>query len=228
MNSYRHHEQRVYSTISYVHKQNLMNRDTTIIQIAVLLIVIAIIGLVIADRPSSDSDKNIEPTPVIEWIQWQSWSVDGSQDDLTALPQLIENSERSRLVKRYFQAIANEDYTLACTLLSTGKCAESRPGAVANFSREFSKFERGYEFVDIMDWWITAPSGKNVVCVKYQYTLIDDANPDPVSEILSYYVQEENGSLRITDRVCEKKYKEWRWVRDCPIEPNARFCVERF
>jgi hypothetical protein len=47
-----------------------------------------------------------------------------------------------------------------------------------------------------------------VVCVKYQYTLIDDANPDPVSEILSYYVQEENGSLRITDRVCEKKYKE--------------------
>lgn len=80
-----------------------------------------------------------------------------------------------------------------------------------------------------MDRGITAPSGKDVVCVKYQYTLIDDSNPTPVSEILSYYVQEnESGNLRITDRVCEKKYKEGWGVRDCPIEPNARFCVDRF
>ena len=204
-----------------------MNRDTTIIQIAVLLIVIAIIGLVIAERPETNQQE-VDPTPVVEWIQWQSGVIDIDWETITPLPELIIDSERSRHVKRYFQAIANEDYTLACTLLSTWDCAESRPGAVANFSREFGKFERGYEFVDIMDWWITAPSGKEVVCVKYQYTLINDANPSPVSEIMSYYIQEENWSLRITDRVCEKKYKEWRWVRDCPIEPNARFCIDRF
>lgn len=80
-----------------------------------------------------------------------------------------------------------------------------------------------------MDRWITAPSGKDVVCVKYQYTLIDDSNPTPVSEILSYYIQEnESWNLRITDRVCEKKYKEGWGVRDCPIEANAKFCVGKF
>lgn len=205
-----------------------MNRDTTIIQIAVLLIVIAIIWLVMVDRPDSTKVIN-DPTPIDQGIVSQSWSILAPWSDNTTPNQLIKDSEKSRLVKRYFQAIANEDYTLACALVSTSSCAESRPWAVANFSREFAKLRKWYEFVDIMDRWITAPSGKDVVCVKYQYTLLDDTNPQPVSEILSYYVQEnESWNLRITDRVCEKKYKEWSWVRPCPIEPNARFCVERF
>jgi hypothetical protein len=208
-----------------------MNRDTTIIQIAVLLIVIAIIWLVVYDKPTNTVLDKDNVQKVVEWVvdttddaKLKSWSIDG----FTLIPTLISDSEKSRLVKRYFQAIANNDYTLACSLMSTSKCASIRPGAVTNFSREFAKLKKWYEFVDIQDRGITAPSGKDVVCVKYQYTLLEDSNPTPVSEILSYYIQpDESWDLRITDRVCEKKYKEGWWVRDCPIEPNARFCVER-
>ena len=41
---------------------------------------------------------------------------------------------------------------------------------------------------------------------------------------MSFYLDEVNGDLKITDRVCEKKYKEGRGLRDCPIEANAEFC----
>lgn len=53
-----------------------------------------------------------------------------------------------------------------------------------------------------------SPSGKNIVCVKYTYTYAEDLDPQLVSEVMSYYVTQESGELKITDRVCEKKYKE--------------------
>lgn len=65
----------------------------------------------------------------------------------------------------------------------------------------------GYEYVAVKDYGIVAPSGKNVVCVKYSYRYKDDTADGLISEVMAFYTQMVDGVLRITDRVCEKKYK---------------------
>jgi hypothetical protein len=66
----------------------------------------------------------------------------------------------------------------------------------------------GYEYINVKDLGFKSPSGKDVVCVKYSYRYADDNDPRLVSEVMSFYVDRVNGDLKITDRVCEKKYKE--------------------
>ena len=76
------------------------------------------------------------------------------------------------------------------------------------FSQEHQKYVNGYEYTNVKDLGFKSPSGKDVVCVKYSYRLQNDADPRLVSEILSFYVDTVGGQFKITDRVCEKKYKE--------------------
>jgi hypothetical protein len=133
-------------------------------------------------------------------------------------------SDNINIVKQYFRYIAEKDYGGACSLIAWSKCDGTKPVAVANFSREFEKFANGYEYTNVRDFGLTAPSGKDVVCVKYSYRYKDDPQPWLVSEVMSFYVNKVGSELKITDRVCEKKYKDGRWVRDCPIQAAADFC----
>lgn len=206
-----------------------MNRDSSIIQVAVLLIIIAVLGVAILQKQSPWT------TPARDWWSVQTgnqvetqkderlatWTVSDSADSDEVAD---ENSRHANLIKQYFLHLANKEYTQACTILSPAKCASNRPAAVELFQNEFEKLANWYEYLAVRDFWMTAPSGKHVTCVKYAYRYLDDANPGLISEIMSFYTDTVDGRLVITDRVCEKKYKEWWWVRPCPIQANQEFC----
>lgn len=211
-----------------------MNRDTTIVQVAILFIVIAILGVAIFNKQNGATWENESKTKTVvvqqinEWttqINTGSWTtISYSWSSNTNLSWEYFNSPRTNVIKQYFAYIANKEYQKACSLLTNWKCASIRPWAVENFTIEFDKLKNGYEYLNIKDYWIVAPSGKNVTCVKYSYRYKNDPNPSLISEVLSFYTLAVDWEILITDRVCEKKYKDWVGIRPCPIEPNARFC----
>jgi hypothetical protein len=108
--------------------------------------------------------------------------------------------------------------------MSPGKCTPIRQAAVDAFSTEFKKYENGYEYVSVRDYGFTSPSGKDIVCVKYSYRLKGDQNPGLISEVMSFYIEEDVGKRVITDRVCEKKYKDGTGSRPCPVQATKEFC----
>jgi len=224
-----------------------MNRDATIVQVALFLIVIAIVGVVILKQQNKNTAQITSNTPphITPVLEGQASSIttgnDSNHDSLVdtgsesnialsweqqnhTTPVALLHSPYMALVKQYFAFIASEDYRSACALLAGGKCDNS-PALLENFSKEFQKMQKGYEYINIKDYDFVAPSGKHVVCVKYSYRYKDDPRPGLISEIMAFYVKKLGGNLKITDRVCEKKYKDGRWLRDCPIEANKKFCV---
>lgn len=219
--------------------------DNLIIQIAVAMIIIALLGLIMIRASERDRIRPL-PAPTAQPVavriqQWAVWdntfqnadqiaqqdTVAANQPTANIVPRLVENvnSDESNLVNEYFVAMEAKDYTRACATVSPDKCRASNETSVELFSREHQKYTNGYEYTNVKDLWFKSPSGKNIVCVKYSYRIKNDADPRLVSEILSYYVDRVDGQLKVTDRVCEKKYKEWSGNRPCPIEPNARYCV---
>lgn len=213
-----------------------MNRDSTIIQVAILFIIIAIIWIaifqkqVVGDEPT-ENGQQIKTVVVQQVAEWTAIEANGNTAAnwtgtiITQQPNTeIQNSKSANVVRQYFLDIASRNYESACGRLANGKCAD-RPWAVENFSREFGKLINWYEYLQVKDYGIKAPSWKDVVCVKYAYRYNEDPNPQLISEILSFYTETRDGQTVITDRVCEKKYKDGSGERPCPIEPNARFCV---
>jgi hypothetical protein len=213
-----------------------MNRDASVIQAAILLIIIAILGVAIV-RKQQATNNAYNPEPIISTNMpasdtAPSGDTDTAVDPVDVPPTIpsqplreVVDSDKANLVRDYFKAMGEQDFATACGLMSPAKCTPVRPTAVANFSVEYEKLINGYEYLNIQDYGIVAPSGKSVVCVKYAYRYIDDLNPQPISEILSYYVDDVDGQLKITDRVCKKKYKEGSGERQCPIQANQNFCV---
>ena len=216
------------------------HNDNLVIQIAVAMIIIALLWLTLIKASKQESTVPL-PAATIQPIavKVQQWGVDttnfknadqiAKQDipSIEVLPRLVEkvNSDAANLVKQYFAAMEAKNFTLACASVSPDKCRATNPTSVELFSREYGSLMNGYEYINVKDLGFKSPSGKDVVCVKYSYRYKDDFDPRLVSEVMSFYVDRVNGDLKITDRVCEKKYKEWSWNRVCPIEPNARYCV---
>jgi hypothetical protein len=228
-----------------------MQRDSTVIQAAILLIIIAILWVAILKKQQPVNDL---PTTTITRQTTTTTTYSGSDAStginvfgtgtpkgtttttttttstswtVTKSPPLVDNpnSPAAQLVKNYFSALASQDFVTACGLLSPAKCAPTRPSAVASFSTEYLKLVNGYEYLAVRDYGFTSPSGKDIVCVKYSYTYKDDARPAQISEVYSYYTSEVNGKLAITDRVCEKKYKDGGGTRPCPIQATQNFCL---
>lgn len=211
-----------------------MNRDTTIIQVAILMIAMAILGVAIfrqQNGATTNTPKNSTPLKVQEqvvgdlWPISVSWAVVSSWS-IPSKPKLVEreNPDRANLVKQYFAHIQAKEYKEACGLMSPWKCTPIREAAVNAFATEFQKYTNGYEYISVKDFWFQSPSGKDIVCVKYAYRLKDDANPWLISEIMSFYIEEDVGKRVITDRVCEKKYKDGVGSRPCPVQATKKFC----
>ena len=210
-----------------------MRKDLTIIQIGIFLILIAGVWIAIFQRQQTPQQTQWWTTLVVQQVaEGTTPTIDTTLEveaavDTVVVPELLTDlgeTPNKTLVANYFNAIESWDYTQACWYLSDGKCAERQPGAVEQFSQEFAKLIDGYSYLNIKDLWIVAPSGKEIVCVKYTYRYEDDTFDSPISEIYSYYIAQEDWIDVITDRVCEKKYKDWRGVRPCPIQANAEFC----
>lgn len=224
-----------------------MQRDSTVIQAAILLIIIAILGVAILKKqqpavllPQTTIHRQANTSNTSSGVAVFSGSTVSdtntgaktvstgakSSTGTTKIP-LVNNPDSSqiRLVQNYFNALATKDFVTACGYLSPAKCAPSRASAVESFSQEYLKLANGYEYLAIKDFGLTAPSGKDIVCVKYSYTYLEDTRPKQVSEVLSFYTTTINGKLYITDRVCEKKYKDGWGIRPCPIQATQNFCL---
>lgn len=137
----------------------------------------------------------------------------------------IENSQKTNLVKQYFAHLQAKEFKEACSIMSSAKCSSIRLAAVQAFSQEFLKLKNGYEYISVKDFWLKSPSGKSVVCVKYSYRYKEDSNQWLISEILSFYIDEDVGKRVVTDRVCEKKYKDGVGERPCPVQATQNFCI---
>ncbi len=212
------------------------SNDNLVIQIAVAMILIALIWITIIRAKKSQESI---PLPRVEQAEYQDQWVDFSwfknadliadQDtpSIETLPRLIENvnSDQANLVKEYFAGMESKNYARACAVLSVDTCNSWNERSVQLFSREHEKLVNGYEYVNVKDLWFTSPSWKDIVCVKYSYRYKEDGDPQLVSEVMSFYLDKEDGDLKIVSRVCEKKYKEWSWIRSCPVAPNASYCV---
>lgn len=210
-----------------------MNRDTTIIQVAILMIALAILWVAIwRQQTPTTITTPTTPTKIQEQLRGEdkpviSWNSIGSgvvQKPTTKLTE-SENPDRANLVKQYFAHLQAREFKEACAMMSSGKCSSIRVAAVEAFSQEFLKLKNWYEYISVKDFWLESPSGKDVVCVKYSYRYKEDSNPWLISEVLSFYIDEDVGKRVITDRVCEKKYKEWSGVRPCPIQATQDFCA---
>jgi predicted lipid-binding transport protein (Tim44 family) len=211
-----------------------MNRDSTIIQAAILLIIIAILGVAIVKKqretqqiqspPTITQQPSTSTTETGQAITTGSVAT-GRQETETPPAQPSVEPAYANIVREYFTALGGREFQRACSLLSPAKCASNRAAAVEAFSQEYRKLANGYEYLSVQDYGDIAPSGKRVVCVKYTYRYIDHTNPQPISEIMSFYVDQVENQLKITDRVCEKKYKEGQGVRPCPVQANQQFCV---
>lgn len=215
-----------------------MNRDTSIIQATVLVLIIAVLGVAIRDKQqpnllrtesvNEQAEQQDQPkTRNTDSVSGVVFTETGDDTVVTVPtpPQELVDSPHANLIKQYFLDLANNDYTSACGRLSPAKCTPVQEVAVANFSQEHKKLSNGYEYVSVKDFGLTSPSGKHVTCVKYSYRYIDDTNPQLISEVLSFYTDTmEDGSLKITDRVCEKKYKDGSGERPCPIQAKQVFC----
>ena len=203
--------------------------DTLVIQIAVAMMILALVGIFLIRYQKTTPEPIQQPSAQPIKIAWEPGTdnvvVLGRDNPTATLPRIVENvnSDQVNVVKEYFRAIASEDFWTACGLLT--KCNWNNETAVSLFSREFQKLQNGYEYVNTKDLWFKSPSGKDVICVKYSYRYKQDVVPELVSEVMSFYTSEIDGVIKITDRVCEKKYKEWDGSRPCPIEPSARYCV---
>lgn len=214
-----------------------MNRDTSIIQAAVLVLIIAVLGIAIWQKQSPEQTTSTTSRTTVE--QEKDTTIATGTDTANAswqiaatttipAPQEKADSPHTNLIKQYFMDLANEEYTEACGRMSPAKCTPVREAAVANFSLEHKKLINGYEYTSVKDFWLMSPSGKHVTCVKYSYRYIEDTNPQLISEVLSFYTDTmEDWSLKITDRVCEKKYKEGQGERACPIQAKQFFCVDK-
>jgi hypothetical protein len=157
------------------------------------------------------------------WTLLVSWTVVPT----TQKPVERENPDRVNLVKQYFAHLQAKEFKEACALMSPGKCSSIRQAAVDAFSQEFLKLTNWYEYINVRDYGIQSPSGKDIVCVKYSYRYKWDSNPGLISEILSFYIDEDVGKRVITDRVCEKKYKDGVGTRPCPVQATQNFCVDK-
>lgn len=213
-----------------------MNRDTTIIQVAILMIAMAILGVAIFRQQNNtvaDTANKISPLKVQEQVVGDLWPINIPSSTWTVASWSVqwkvklverENPDRANLVKQYFAHIQAKEYKEACGLMSPWKCTPIREAAVEAFSTEFKKYTNGYEYISVKDYWLQSPSGKDIVCVKYAYRLKDDANPWLISEVMSFYIEEDVGKRVITDRVCEKKYKDGTGTRPCPVQATKKFC----
>ena len=119
-----------------------MNRDATVVQVAIFLIVIAIIGVAILKQQNKNpagitTETQQHITPVLEGEEGEtpplpqrqdtnSVSGDTTNEDTgskthieTHLPPAENiNSSYTKLIKQYFAAIATKDYLSACDLIA--------------------------------------------------------------------------------------------------------------
>lgn len=221
-----------------------MHRESTLIHLAIALIVVALLGVALLTR--TDLLDGVYPGVLDEVdhtdvdSSYDAWDVVLEEDDptddswYTTTPDgqmFVQrwSTDAIELVKAYFDAMESGAFATSCGLMAPVVCNPFNPASVALFSAEYQKLRAGYEYLSVKDFGIVSPWDRDVVCVKYAYRYIDDSNPQLIWEILSFYIEPSMTSeygLHIATRVCEKKYKEGLWERSCPVQAVQELCAD--
>lgn len=197
-----------------------MNRNDTVLQLAILLVIVAILGVALLKHNDTNSwwTRDTQSTTSLSTGDIVA-VVTGSQVKTPALP-----TPQVTLVTQYFEALQGKNYKEACSLLTRDRCSPRNQAAVDLFAVEHQKYIDGFEAVYIKDAAQKSSVGNDIVCVKYSYRLKADGNPRKVWEILAYYVTQVDNSYRIASRVCEKKYKDGYGETNCPLIAPVTYC----
>lgn len=125
------------------------------------------------------------------------------------------------LLEKYFYAIKNWEYRMACSLLTNTICNAKRD--IYSFSQFLDKIDWGYQVKSITQAQEQKPT-EAIYCVEYTYTLKSDLNPQPITEFFQYRIKvRPDGAEEISARVCEKIMKDGR-ERPCPIITPKKYC----
>lgn len=134
--------------------------------------------------------------------------------------ELLKLHGRS-LIERYFQAIQDGEYRVACSLLSRSLCNSNY--TIYPFTQFLDRTNGGYTIKNI-SLAQEQKSTEAIYCIEYTYTLRADLNPKPITEYFQFRIQARpDGWEEISARVCEKIIKDWR-ERPCPIITPKKYC----
>lgn len=126
------------------------------------------------------------------------------------------------LILQYFQYLNSAQYKEACSLLSLDQCNARR--SIFGFSNFPESLKSGYE--EVSAYKVADQGTEQIYCVKYQYYLKQDSNPNPIEETMQFRIRMRPDNLdEISARVCEAK-KKWDKTPPCPIVPEKMYCVE--
>lgn len=143
----------------------MQKNDNLVIQIAVAMIIIALMGITVMRARSAQQtvalprvvDTTMPAGDVArsDFNEFKFADQVARQDvsSVEDLPRLVENlnSDEANIVKAYFAAMEAKDFARACSLVSTDKCRATNPRSVELFAREYQKLSNGYEYLAIKD-----------------------------------------------------------------------------
>ncbi len=130
-----------------------------------------------------------------------------------------EPTDSEKLVKTFLNKYNQKEFKDACEILVDTKCDARVANSVKRFGEEFEKMENGYENISVHQ--VDLPDfHSDVLCVEYDYRYKSSSNPNPVHEIMSFYVQDG----KITYRICEDKTRKDSNL-ECPIQARRSFCL---
>ena len=118
-----------------------MNRDATIVQVAILLIIIAIVGVAVLKQQKKNWEGTASTTQIavvqeaekdIQKLDAADTTVDsgtGVVEDTDTVTNPTEkiSSDNINRVKQYFRYVAEKDYGGACSIMSPVKCNATKP-----------------------------------------------------------------------------------------------------
>lgn len=197
-----------------------MNRNDTVLQLAILLVIIAILWVALLKHSDTSNRRSWNTT-----LDKPITNITLVATGVVPVPSKTP-SPQVNLVTQYFEALQGKNYKEACSLLTRDRCSPRNQAAVDLFAVEHQKYIDGFEAVYIKDAGQKSSLWNDIVCVKYSYRLKDDSNPRKVWEILAYYVTQVDNTYRIASRVCEKKYKDGYGETNCPLIAPITYCRE--
>lgn len=161
---------------------------------------------------------------IASWIQILTYcSVQETNKEVKSIVQGAYNTQDTPLsetlswdvlIKTYFEALANQDYSTACGLESRRKCLKDVPSEFIQYAEDkkrvwFTKWEDGEHIEKI---WLPQKQSDNpnieTWCVKSKYTIKGETTP--IEQTSRYDIlRRPTGEKEIAWVLCEKSFKNW-------------------
>lgn len=138
-------------------------------------------------------------------------------------PTILGGLKGKALIQKWFDLMAEQEWTSACSLMSRNDCDISNWESVnSTFSFIKEKTENGYEDAQIQHS-DSAPS--NIWCVRYHYKMAQGDLSRNIIEIMQYKLsRRQDGADEISTKLCERQWKEGIGETKC-VHPTTYYCL---